>query len=304
MDAAIPCKQIMDNLIGLMKEKYSSLSKGHKAIASYIMNHYDKAAFMTAAQLGDEVGVSESTVVRFPVELGYDGYPRLQKELKELIKSKLTSVQRLEVSSNRIDKDNVLKSVLQADLNKIKMTLEEIDSENFNNIVEEILKAKRIFILGVRSSAPLASFLGFYFNLIFENVRLVHTTSVSEMFEQIVNAREGDVVIGISFPRYSRRTTKAMQFVHKQGAAVIAITDNKDSPLAKSANYSIFARSDMNSFVDSLVAPLSIINAIIVAIGLKRKEQIQATLEKLENIWDEYQVYEKGETGTTHTGTD
>lgn len=285
----------MDSLIGLMKENYATFSKGHKAIASYIINHYDKAAFMTAAQLGEEVGVSESTVVRFPIELGLDGYPKLQKELKELIKSKLTSVQRLEVSSNRIDKDNVIKSVLQSDLNKIKLTLEEIDVENFNNIVEEILKAKHIYILGVRSSAPLASFLGFYFNLIFQNVRLVHTTSVSEMFEQIVNASEGDVVIGISFPRYSKRTTKAMQFVQKQGASVIAITDNGDSPLAKCAKYSIFSRSDMNSFVDSLVAPLSIINAIIVAIGLKRKQQIQETLEKLERIWDEYQVYEKDE---------
>lgn len=285
----------MDGLIGLMKEKYASFSKGHKAIASYIMNHYEKAAFMTAAQLGEEVGVSESTVVRFPIELGYDGYPKLQKELKELIKSKLTSVQRLEVSSNRIDRDNVVKSVLQSDLNKIKMTLEEINMDNFNTIVEEILKADHIYILGVRSSAPLASFLGFYFNLIFENVRLVHTTSVSEMFEQIINCGEKDVVIGISFPRYSRRTTRAMQFARSQGATVIAITDNADSPLAKSAGYSIFARSDMNSFVDSLVAPLSIINAIIVAIGLKRKQQIQQNLEKLEHIWDEYQVYEKGE---------
>jgi DNA-binding MurR/RpiR family transcriptional regulator len=285
----------MDGLIALMKEKYASFSKGHKAIASYIMNHYEKAAFMTAAQLGEEVGVSESTVVRFPIELGFDGYPKLQKELKELIKSKLTSVQRLEVSSNRIDRDNVVKSVLQSDLNKIKMTLEEINADNFNNIVEEILKANHIYILGVRSSAPLASFLGFYFNLIFENVRLVHTTSVSEMFEQIINCGEGDVVIGISFPRYSRRTTRAMQFARSQGATVIAVTDNTDSPLSKSANYSIFARSDMNSFVDSLVAPLSIINAIIVAIGLKRKEQIQKNLEKLEHIWDEYQVYEKDE---------
>lgn len=285
----------MDNLINQMKEKYSTFSKGHKAIATYIINHYDKAAFMTAAQLGEEVGVSESTVVRFPAELGFDGYPMLQKELKELIKSKLTSVQRLEVSSNRINKNNVLKSVLQSDMNKIKMTLEEIDEENFNNIVEEILNAKHIYILGVRSSASLASFLGFYFNLIFQNVRLVHTTSVSEMFEQILNAKEGDVVIGISFPRYSRRTTKAMQFVRNQGATVIAITDNAGSPLAKSANYSIFARSDMNSFVDSLVAPLSIINAIIVAIGLKRKQKIQDSLEKLEKIWDEYQVYEKGD---------
>lgn len=290
----------MDGLIGLMKEKYASFSKGHKAIASYIMNHYEKAAFMTAAQLGEEVGVSESTVVRFPIELGFDGYPKLQKELKELIKSKLTSVQRLEVSSNRIDRDNVVKSVLQSDLNKIKMTLEEINTDHFNTIVEEILKADHIYILGVRSSAPLASFLGFYFNLIFENVRLVHTTSVSEMFEQIINCAERDVVIGISFPRYSRRTTRAMQFARNQGATVIAITDNDDSPLAKSACYSIFARSDMNSFVDSLVAPLSIINAIIVAIGLKRKQQIQKNLEKLEHIWDEYQVYEKDEPERTN----
>ncbi|NLO40621.1 MAG: MurR/RpiR family transcriptional regulator, partial [Ruminiclostridium sp.] len=269
-------------------------------IATYIMNHYEKAAFMTAAQLGEEVGVSESTVVRFPIELGYDGYPKLQKELKELIKSKLTSVQRLEVSSNRIDKDNVVKSVLQSDLNKIKMTMEEINTEQFNMIVEEILKANHIYLLGVRSSAPLASFMGFYFNLIFENVRQVRTTSVSEMFEQIINCREGDVVLGISFPRYSRRTTRAMQFARNQGATVIAVTDNADSPLAKTANHSIFARSDMNSFVDSLVAPLSIINAIIVAIGLKRKQQIQKNLEKLEHIWDEYQVYEKGEPTTSN----
>lgn len=282
----------MINLISLMKEKYSTFSKGHKAIATYIINNYDKAAFMTAARLGEEVGVSESTVVRFPAELGFDGYPKLQSALQELIKSKLTSVQRLEVSSNRIDKDNVLKTVLQSDVNKIKMTLEGIDEDNFNNIVDEILNAKNIYILGVRSSAPLASFLGFYFNLIFENVRLVHTTSVSEMFEQILNAGKGDVVIGISFPRYSKRTTKAMQFAHNRGATAIAITDNPASPLAKSSNYSIFASSDMNSFVDSLVAPLSVINAIIVSICLKRKQTVQDTLEKLEQIWDEYQVYE------------
>ncbi len=290
----------MESLISLMNNRYPKLSKGHKAIASYIINHYDKAAFMTAAKLGEMVGVSESTVVRFPVELGFEGYPMLQKELKEMIKSKLTSAQRLEVSSSRIDKDNVVKSVLQSDMNKIKMTLEEIDIDIFNNIVEEILRAKHIYILGVRSSAPLASFLGFYFNLIFENVRLVHTTSVSEMFEQIVNAQKGDLVIGISFPRYSRRTTRAMNYVHEQGATVIAITDSKESPLARCAHYSIFARSDMNSFVDSLVAPLSVINAIIVKIGLKRKEQIQTTFEKLEHIWDEYQVYEKEDQNITN----
>ena len=285
----------MDNLIRKMKDRYHSFSKGQKLIANFMTDHYDKAAFMTAAKLGEEVGVSESTVVRFANEMGYDGYPKLQKALREVIKSKLTAVQRLEVSSTHIDSESVLKSVLQSDLNKIRATLEEADSTKFNAIVEEILKADRIYILGVRSSAPLASFLGFYFNLIFENVCLVHTTSVSEMFEQIVNAKKGDAVIGVSFPRYSKRTSKAMEFARKQGATVIAITDNETSPLAKCSNYSLYARSDMASFVDSIVAPLSMINALIVAIGLKRKEKIHTTLETLEKIWDEYQVYEKGE---------
>ena len=184
---------------------------------------------------------------------------------------------------------------MQADIDKIKSTLEEIDQSSFNKIVESILNANKIYILGVRSSAALASFMGFYFNLVFDNVRLVHTTSVSEMFEQIIRATKGDVVIGISFPRYSKRTIKAMQFVKSQGATVIAITDNKESPLATSADYSIFARSDMASFVDSLVAPLSLINALIVAIGMKRKNKIYETFEKLEQIWDEYQVYEKSD---------
>ena len=285
----------MGNIIKEMKERYHELSKGQKLIADYIINHYDKAAFVTAAKLGEEVGVSESTVVRFAIEIGYDGYPKLQKALREVIKSQLTAVQRLEVSSGQIDSESVLKSVLQSDINKIRTTLEEANHETFNAVVEEILKANKIYILGVRSSAPLASFLGFYFNLIFENVRLVHTTSVSEMFEQIVNAKEGDVVIGISFPRYSRRTSKAMEFARKRGATVIAITDNENSPLAQWSNYSLFARSDMASFVDSLVAPLSMINALIVAIGLKRKDKLHTTLENLEKIWDEYQVYDKGE---------
>ncbi|NLX64555.1 MAG: MurR/RpiR family transcriptional regulator [Clostridiaceae bacterium] len=285
----------MDNLIDKLKELYPTFSKGQKLIARYIIEHYDKAAFLTAAKLGEEVGVSESTVVRFANEVGYDGYPKLQKVLREVIKSKLTSTQRLEVSSNRLDSDSVLKTVLQSDLNKLRLTLEEADVENFNKVVEEILNAKKIYILGVRSSAALASFLGFYFNLIFPNVRLVHTTSVSEMFEQIVNAGEGDVVIGISFPRYSKRTSKSMEFARKQGATVIAITDNETSPLARCSHYSLFARSDMVSFVDSLVAPLSVINALIVAIGLKRKETIHNTLEKLEKLWEEYEVYDTGD---------
>ena len=281
------------DMIKRIQQGLPDMSKGQKLIANYIVDHYEKAAFMTAAKLGEVVGVSESTVVRFAIELGYDGYPKLQKVLQELIKSKLTAVQRIEVSSNRINEDNILRSVLQSDMEKIKLTLEEIDLAGFNAIVEAILNARKIYILGVRSSAPLASFLGFYFNLIFDNVRLVHTTSVSEMFEQILRVSEGDVVIGISFPRYSKRTIKAMQFVKSQGATVIAITDSSESPLAECADHCITARSDMASFVDSLVAPLSVINAIIVAIGMRKKESVYNTFERLETIWDEYQVYEK-----------
>lgn len=281
------------DMIKRIQQALPDMSKGQKLIANYIVNHYEKAAFMTAARLGEVVGVSESTVVRFAIELGYDGYPKLQKVLQELIKSKLTAVQRIEVSTNRINEENILRSVLQSDMEKIKLTLEEIDLAGFNAIVEAILNAKKIYILGVRSSAPLASFLGFYFNLIFDNVRLVHTTSVSEMFEQILRAGEGDIVIGISFPRYSKRTIKAMQFVKSQGATVIAVTDSSESPLADCADHCITARSDMASFVDSLVAPLSVINALIVAIGMRKKESVYNTFERLETIWDEYQVYEK-----------
>ena len=282
-----------NDLINIIQHKYDDFSKGQKLIANYIVNHYDKAAYVTAAKLGEICGVSESTVVRFAIELGFDGYPKLQKVLQELIKSRLTSVQRIEVSSNRINEDNILKSVLQSDIDKIKITLEQVDHSDFNDIVETILNAKRIFILGVRSSATLASFLGFYFNLIFDNVRLVHTTSVSEMFEQIIRAQEGDVVIGISYPRYSKRTIKAMQFAKDQGAKTIALTDSVESPVAKCADMSLFARSDMASFVDSLVAPLSLINALIVAIGMRRKSEVYNTFERLEKIWDEYQVYDK-----------
>ncbi|MCX7749790.1 MAG: MurR/RpiR family transcriptional regulator [Clostridia bacterium] len=286
------------DLIKKMQDNLGEFSKGQKLIANYIINHYDKAAFMTAARLGEVVGVSESTVVRFAIELGFDGYPKLQKMLQELIKSKLTSVQRIEVSSNRISEENILKSVLQADMDKIKITLEEIDHDSFHKAVESILSAKNIYILGMRSAAPLAGFLGFYFNLIFDNVRLVQTAGVSEMFEQIFKISHEDVMIGISFPRYSKRTIMAMQFVKSKGAKVIALTDSNESPLAEFADHLLIARSDMASFVDSLVAPLSVINALIVAVGMKRKENIYKTFESLEEIWDEYQVYDKHDEGS------
>ena len=281
------------DLIKDIQEKYEEFSKGQKLIADYIISQYDKAAFMTASKLGEVVGVSESTAVRFATKLGFEGYPELQKLLQDLIKSKLTSVQRIAVSSSRMSPENILKSVLQSDMDKIKNTFEHIDQDEFNTIVQCILEANKIYILGVRSSAALASFLGFYFNLIFDNVRLVHTTSVSEMFEQIVRASEGDVVIGISFPRYSKRTIKAMQFAKDKGSTVIAITDNKKSPVSVNADYTLTAESDMASFVDSLVAPLSVINALIVAIGNKKETEVYQIFERLEKIWDEYQVYEK-----------
>lgn len=281
------------DLIKRMRCCFQDLSRCQKLIANYIINHYDKAAFMTAAKLGEAAGVSESTVVRFAIEMGFDGYPELQKALQELIKSKLTIVQRMEVSSNRINENDVLRSVLQLDMNKIKKTLDEIDQDSFNKIIETILNAKRIYILGVRSSSTLASFLGFYFNLIFDNVKLINTTGVSEMFEQILRISEGDVLIGISFPRYSKRTVKALQYAKKQKAAVIALTDSYNSPLVAYANHSLIARSDMAFFADSLVAPLSVINAIIAAVGMRKKDEFYDTFGKLEKIWDEYQVYDK-----------
>jgi len=281
-----------NDLIQRIQSSLPKLSKGQKLIANYILNHYDKAVFLTAAKLGSIVGVSESTVVRFANELGYDGYPKLQRALEELVKNRLTAVQRMEVASDRLEHQHVLRYVLQSDADKIKYTLEEIDEQVFDESVNAILNARKIYILGVRSSAALASFLGFYFNLLFDNVKLIHTNSVSEMFEQIHKLSSEDVVIGISFPRYSKRTLKAMEFAKSQNATVITITDSPLSPMTQYATYSLLARSDMVSFVDSLVAPMSVLNALIVAISLKKKDEISETLSKLEKIWTEYQVYD------------
>ncbi len=283
------------SLMNRIETSISTMSKGQKAIAQYILNHYDQAAYLTAARIGDEVGVSESTVVRFAMELGFEGYPHFQKVLQEELKEKLTSVQRLRASAKLAVHEDILGAVLHSDMDKLKRTLERIDRKSFDQAVNLILGARRIYILGVRSSAPLASFLGFYFNLIFDNIRLVHTTSVSEMFEQILSVGEGDVVIGISFPRYSKRTIKAMRYARSTGATVIALTDKGNTPIADNADVCLMAPSDMMSFVDSLVAPLSVINALIAAIGYRRQDHVAQTLEKLERIWDEYDVYDKGD---------
>lgn len=283
------------DILSVIQTNMSTFSKGQKLIAGFILESYDKAAFMTASRLGKTVNVSESTVVRFAAELGYDGYPAMQKALQEMIRSKLTSIQRIEVSNDRIGNQDILSMVMQSDMDKIHMTLEETNREDFDRAVSAIVDARHIYILGVRSAAALASFLGFYFNLIFDNVTVVHATSTSEVFEQLLRIRPNDVIVGVSFPRYSRRTVKAMQFAHDRGAATIALTDSETSPLAPISTLTLLAKSDMASFVDSLVAPLSLINALIVAIGRKKNDDLSQTFETLEQIWDEYEVYEKVE---------
>lgn len=270
-------------------------SKGQKLIARFLISHYDKAAFMTASKLGSTVGVSESTVVRFATEVGFEGYPQLQRNLQELIRNRLTSAQRMEVTNDQIGGNDVLSRVLSMDMDKIRRTLEETSREDFENAVNAIVQAKRIYILGARSSAPLAAFMGFYFNHIFDQIHLINTTSPSDMFEQLMRIGEGDVLISISFPRYSHSTVKASQYAKDNGATLVAITDSRLSPLAQTASHLLLARSDMVSFVDSLVAPMSLVNALIVAIGLKKREQISNTYQKLEHIWDEYHVYERAD---------
>jgi DNA-binding MurR/RpiR family transcriptional regulator len=277
----------------MIEEGMPTFSKGQKRIANYILEHYDKAAYMTASKLGTLVGVSESTVVRFAIELGFEGYPEMQKSLQELIRMKLTSVQRVEVTNSLIGEGDVLEKILMSDAEKIRRTLEEVDREAFEAAVDKIVAAERIYIIGVRSSSSLAGFLNFNFRMIFDNVKFVQTTSGSEMFEQIMSINEKDVMIAISFPRYSKRIVNAVEYAHNAGADVISLTDSHQSPIAGVADQLLLARSDLVSFVDSLVAPLSIINAIIVAVSRKKMDDIRVRFDKLEKIWDEYEVYDK-----------
>lgn len=278
------------DLMKLIQIKFPRLSKGQKLIADFILKNYDKAAFMTAAKLGDSVGVSESTVVRFAIELGFSGYPKLQKALQELIKNKLTSVQRLELSNDYASEENVLRGVLKSDIENLRSTLEKINQENFNTIIDEIFKAKTIYIIGLRSSSALAEFFGFYLRLIVKDVRVV-SHNISNIFEQMINCEEGDLVIGIGFPRYALRTINGLEFAKQRKAKVVAITDSNVSPLATVADYTLIAQSNMASFVDSLVAPLSVINALIVAVGVREKNKITSTFYELEELWKNYDIY-------------
>ncbi|HEY5576565.1 MAG TPA: MurR/RpiR family transcriptional regulator, partial [Clostridiaceae bacterium] len=268
---------------------------GQKLIAEYILKHYDKAAFMTAAKLGISVGVSESTVVRFANELGFSGYPKLQKSLQELIKNKLTTVQRIELSNDLVSEETALKGVLKSDMENIRATLEKINHKTFEDVVNSIFAAKKIYIIGLRSASALSEFLGFYLHLILDNVHVVGY-GVSDIFEQIINVSEDDLVIGIGFPRYAARTIESLSYAKSKGAKVVAITDSLLSPLAARADHTLIAQSNMASFVDSLVAPLSVINALIISVGLREKEKISTTFANLEHIWEEYQVYNYKET--------
>jgi len=284
-----------NDLLNRINHNYSSMSKGQKLLATYITDNYDKAVFLTAAKMGDIVGVSESTVVRFAMSLGYKGYPEFQKALEELVSNKINSVQRMEVTYGRISQSEILQTVLQSDADKLKTTLEKIDHNAFELAVDTILSAKNIYIIGIRSCAPLASFLSFYLTLMFDNVKLLHTNSSSEIFEQMLRIGEDDVIIGISFPRYSMRTLKALEFANNRSAKVITITDSIHSPMNLYSSCNLIADSDMASILDSLVAPLSVINALIVALCMKKQKEVAKTLTMLEEVWDEYQVYENDE---------
>lgn len=276
-----------------IQENMSGFSKRQKLIAEYILDNFDKAAYMTAAALGAEIGASESTVVRFASELGFDGYQRFQRSLREFTIKKSTVMQRMEIASRQMGEDNVLENVLKADVANILKTAEEIDKAQFEGAVEAILGANKIYIMGVRSASALSAFAGFYFNLIFKNTHVIRSNSAADIFEQLLHVEKGDVVIGMSFPRYSRNTKKALEYASKEGATVIGITDNINSPVVACSDYYLIARSSMESFADSLVAPMSVVNALIAALSMKKKDEVKGSFEKLENIWDEYEVYNK-----------
>lgn len=279
------------DILSRINEHYGKMSKSHKAIANFILKHYEQAVFMTAAKLGETLGISESTVVRFASGIGYDGYPKFQKALEECVQSKLSSVQKIDAKYGNSSQSEILTSVLTADIEKLQDTIQNLDPAAFETAVTTILEADTIYIMGLRSNEPLAAFLHFYLNMIRGNVRLLNTTSVSETFEQMMHISEKDCFIGISFPRYSMRTLKAMEFANDRNAKVIAVTDSIHSPMNLYSSCNLLARSDMVSIVDSLVAPLSVINALVVALCLRCPQEVRQNLEMLEEVWNNYQVY-------------
>ncbi len=284
---------MQEDLLQRIEDGMSGFSKSQKLIADYILNSYEKAAYMTALKLGNAVNVSESTVVRFANELGYEGYPELQKDLQALIKNRLTAVQRINITNDRIGSGSVLKNILSQDIDRIKRTMDEVDTAKFDEAIEKICGARRIYILGVMSANILARFLDYNFQLIFDNIHFVQAINTSGIYQQIINMTSDDVFIALSFPRYSQSTISATAYAKECGANIVAITDSASSPLAQYADQLLIARSDMASFADSLVAPLSLLNAMIVALGAKKKENIEQSFAKLEKLWEEHEVYKK-----------
>lgn len=281
------------DILSAIHNKIDSLSKGQRKIAQYILSSYDKAAFLTASMLGKNVQVSESTVVRFATELGYEGYPQMQQALQEMVLSRLTSVQRMEVASERLPQEDILSTVINGDIERLRESIDSIDRAAFNGAVEALLKAERIYVMGVRASSSLASFFSYYLNYIFEDVRLITSSSDSEVFEQIVRISPKDAIFAISFPRYSSVTVQAMKYAKASGAVTLALTDSESSPLAEQADCLLTAKTDMISLVDSLVAPMSVLNALLLVISSRRKTETAGMFDKLEEIWDMYHVYEK-----------
>lgn len=278
------------DIITRINEKFPHMSKGHKAIAAFILEHYDQAAFMTAARLGRQLHVSESTVVRFASGIGYSGYPEMQAELAARVTSRLNAVERVGVKYAGRSQSEVIESVLASDMENIRATTESLDVAAFDAAVDILLEAKTVYVIGIRSCAPLAEFLSFYLNMVRGGILLLKTTSLSEVFEQMLRVGREDAVIGIGFPRYSMRTLKALEFANDRNAKVITITDSVHSPMCLYSSCNLFAASDMVSIVDSLVAPLSVINALVVALCLKQPQTVRESLESLEGVWNNYQV--------------
>ena len=283
------------NILHNIEKNMSSFSKGQKLIARFILENYDKAAFMTASKLGKTVQVSESTVVRFATQLGYEGYPSMQRALQEMIRGKLTSIQRIQASDGELAGSNLMTNVLQRDMEKIRMAIDQTEGAEFERVVDTIIGAKKIYIVGFRSSSFLAGYLNFYLHLMFKNVTLVQNAAAGEIFEQLSQIGPGDVLVGISFPRYSQMAIHAVEYARDRGADVVAITDGQMSPLYRMATVSLLVRSDMISFVDSMAAPLSLLNALIVAVGRQKNEEVSGTFSQLENVWSKYNIFGKTE---------
>ncbi len=282
-----------DDLLKTIETKMPTFSKSQKLIAKYILEHYDKAAYMTALKLGNAVNISESTVVRFAISLGFEGYPQLQRSLQSHIKNKLTSLQRMDVSRSRLGGENTISAVLNQDIDKIRRTVENVNPTDFQNAVDAIIAAKSIYIQGAMSSGLLASFAHYYLRLMFDNVTQVGAVGTAELFQRMIHIGKGDLLIAMSFPRYASSTIEACRFAREAGAYIIVITDSESSPLVQYANTALYAYSDMVSFVDSLVAPMSLINALIAMVSAANREQVEQTFSKLEQLWDRNEIYKK-----------